>query len=97
MQHHEDLVERPAGDRPSFLVDIALDEFEVPIAEPVPHEMVDSVRRGIEAQVRQRLVERVLGLDDLADDPLVDRQCRSGRSDARTRPDADHSVFFLPQ
>jgi hypothetical protein len=38
--------------------------------------MVDRVRRGVEAQVGQRLVELGEGFYDLADDPFVDGRGR---------------------
>ena len=98
VEHDDDLVEHPAGDDAGFVcragilaLQNGLDQFEIPVAEAVPCEVIDSVRGGIEAQVGQCLVERALGLDDLADDPAVDRQTGFWRSERIARAD---TVYF---
>ncbi len=96
VQHHQDLVEHPACDRARFggLARVALggehrlDQLQIPVAELVPDEVIDRVRRRIEAQVGKRLVERGDRLHHLADDPAVDRERRRRRGDRCARADA---------
>ena len=73
MEHDQNLVEHPPGDGLGFRVKRSLDQLDVPIAERVPDEVVDRVRRRIKAQVGHRLVEFGEGFDHFADDPPVDR------------------------
>ena len=96
VQHDEDLVERPSGDGAGFggggfaraLGEHRLDQFQIPVAEPVPHEVVDCVRCCIEAQLGHRRVERIDRLLDFADDPLVGGEAglRRGNGVRRTNP-----------
>ena len=92
MEHDEDLVEHPAGDGLGLRVEIALHQFDVPVAELVPHEVVDGVRRRIEAQVGHGLVEFGQRLDDFADDPLVDRTLRYDAGTGRIADAARNAI-----
>ncbi len=51
-----------------------LDEFEIPVAEAAPDELVDRVRRPVEPVIGQREVDRLYRLHRFGDDPLVDRE-----------------------
>jgi hypothetical protein len=98
VEHHEDLIEHPAGDGLGLVIDRAplgpspceqrLDQFEIPVAELVPDEAVDGVGGLVEAQVGEALSSACDGRPTSADDPAVDRQRRGGRLDSWSSADA---------
>ena len=90
VEHHEDLVERPGGDALGLVVERALDQLDVPVAEGAPDEVVDGVGHLVVAQLVERAVELGQRLDHLADDPAVDRKLGGGRGDAVAGADAVH-------
>ena len=59
-----------------LLVDLALDQLQIPVAEGRPDEMVDGCWRSRRSGARPGEVERLDRLHRLADDPAVDRQAR---------------------
>ena len=82
MQHHQDLIECPSCNRAGFHRSRAvrvtsedrLDQFQIPVAEAAPRELVDRVGRRVETQVCHCPVELFNRLLDFADDPLVGRE-----------------------
>ena len=96
VQHDEDLVERPSGNRAGFLCRSfactfgknGLDQLKIPVAETRPCELVNRVRRCIEAQIGHRFVELFNRLLNFADDPLVRRELGFWSGKGRRCPNA---------
>ena len=95
MQHDEDLVQHPTCHFAGFLCWRAgrialkhrLDQFQIPVAEPVPHKVIDGVGRRIETQIGHRLVQFGKAFHHFTDDPCVDRQRGRRRGNVAGRSD----------
>ena len=82
VKHDQNLVEHPSGNRLCFFINLALDQFQIPVAELIPDKVIKDIRHPIEAQFLERLVERGERCRDFANDPAVDRTGRGRRLNA---------------
>ena len=88
----QDCLAVAAGGRVLFIIELGLDEFQVPVAELVPDELVQHVGRLIEGVGVQRLPGLPDDLLEAAQDPGlhrgsgVDRQRRRTRLPGRSPP-----------
>ena len=97
MEQQQDLVHHPCsgGARLGLgslvrAVEDRLDELEIPVAEHVPHELVEGARRLVELVFTERLANLRLGAGRLPRDPAVHRHARRQRIMVRVMRHAVH-------
>src|SRR3546814_2380266 len=59
MKHDQYLIENPARHGLRLFIDLPLDQFQIPVAEPIPDKMINGIGRRVEAQISHGQIQRL--------------------------------------